>query len=138
MRAIPPIKAVMTPFPFWVDIDAPLASAREIMHTNAIRHLPVVDGGRLVGLLGLRDLAQPAGGGEPRLVRDACGGHPAYVVGLAEPLDRVLMHMAERGLDAALVVKDDRLAGIFTVSDACQHFGKLLRTLFPQGGDDAA
>jgi hypothetical protein len=36
------------------------------------------------------------------------------------------------------VVKEDKLAGIFTMSDACRHFAKLLRSLFPPGGDDAA
>jgi hypothetical protein len=46
--------------------------------------------------------------------------------------------MAEHCLDSALVVKDGRLAGIFTVSDACRQFGRLLRSLFPPGGDDAA
>jgi CBS domain-containing protein len=138
MKAIPPIKAVMTPFPFVIDIDAPLSRAREMMRANAIRHLPVVDTGRLVGLLGPRDLVPPGDGADDRRVRDACSGTPAYVVGLTEPLDRVLMHMADRRLDAALVVKDDKLAGIFTASDACQQFGKLLRTLFPQGGDEAA
>ena len=89
-------------------------------------------------MLGLRDLERPATGGDGPSVRDLCGGRPAYVVKLSEPLDRVLLHMADQGVDAALVVKDGKLAGIFTVSDACQQFGKLLRTLFPHGGDDAA
>jgi hypothetical protein len=47
--------------------------------------------------------------------------------------------MAKRRLGAALVVKDGRLAGIFTLTDACQCFAESLRERFPPaGGDEAA
>jgi acetoin utilization protein AcuB len=138
MKAIPPMKAVMTPFPHWVDIDAPLARARALMDEHAIRHLPVVEKGSLVSILGEDELRRAAEGvtGELR-VRDVCEAGP-YVVELFEPLDRVLLHMAEHHLDSMVVTKDGKLAGIFTVSDACRHFGKLLRSLFPPSGDSAA
>jgi acetoin utilization protein AcuB len=138
LKAIPPVKAMMTPFPYWVDIDDTLNRALEMMAEHAIHHMPVVEDGRLVSVLSQKDLhGVPKDRGKLR-VRDVCRGREAYVVGLSEPLDRVLFHMAEHGLDSALVVKDGRLAGIFTVSDACRHFGRLLRSLFPPGGDDAA
>ncbi len=137
MKAIPPVKAVMTTFPHWVEVDAPLARAHEMMAEHAIRHLPVMENGQLVSVLRDRDLESPSAAASLR-VRDVCDRETAYVVGLSEPLDRVLRHMAEHGLDSALVVKDGRLAGIFTVWDACRHFRKLLRSLFPPGGDDAA
>jgi CBS domain-containing protein len=138
LKAIPQVKAVMTPFPYWVDIDDALSRALAMMAEHAIHHLPVVEGGRLVSVLSEKDLPGASEDREKLRVRDVCHGGEAYVVGLSEPLDRVLFHMAEHGLDSALVVKDGKLAGIFTVSDACQHFGKLLRSLFPPGGDDAA
>jgi acetoin utilization protein AcuB len=138
MKAIPPMKAVMTPFPYWVDINAPVARALAIMQEHAIRHLPVMQGGDLVSVLGVRELQRATESSEPDLcVRDVCEPGP-YVVELFEPLDRVLHHMAEHRLDSVLVTKDGKLAGIFTVSDACRHFGKLLRSLFPPGGDSAA
>ena len=140
MKAIPPIKAVMTPFPYWIEIDAPVASAREMMTRQAIRHLPVMDRGRLVSVLTEEDVACPPEQTlerPGRLVRDVCEME-AYVVGLSEPLDRVLLHMAQNHVGSALVVKDGKLAGIFTVTDACRSFGKLLRSLFPAGGDDEA
>jgi CBS domain-containing protein len=64
--------------------------------------------------------------------------HGVYVVELTEPLDVVLLHMAKEHLDCALVVKDGKLAGIFTTTDASRAFGQLLRDLFPRGGGDAA
>ena len=139
MKAIPPIKAVMTPFPYWIEIDAPVASAREMMTRQAIRHLPVMERGRLVSVLTEKDVARPQQSSDSkwRLVRDVCEIE-AYVVGLSEPLDRVLLHMAQNHVGSALVVKDGKLAGIFTVTDACRSYGNLLRSLFPAGGDDEA
>ncbi len=139
MKAIPPIKAVMTPFPYWIESDATVRRAREVMAERKIRHLPVMQRGRLVSVLTDLELQRASD-------RDATGEQPvreickldAYVVGLSEPLDRVLLHMAEGHIESALVVKDGRLAGIFTMTDACLRFGRLLRSLFPPGGDDAA
>jgi acetoin utilization protein AcuB len=143
MKDIPPIKAVMTPFPYWVDIARPIADARAMMAEHDIRHLPVMEDGKLVSVVTDREIQMVLGAGpnppeEVDLsVRDVCR-RGAHVVGLAEPLDRVLRRMADEHLDSVLVVKDDKLAGIFTHTDACRHFGKLLRQLFPSGGDDEA
>ena len=43
-------------------------------------------------------------------------------------------------VDVAVVVKDGRLAGIFTMTDAFRGFAEFLRTQFPSsaGGDEAA
>ena len=63
----------------------------------------------------------------------------AYIVELTEPLDVVVLHMARHRIDCALVVKRQRLVGIFTMTDACRFLGGWLRSLFPRGdGDDAA
>ena len=67
------------------------------------------------------------------LLRDAVM-RDAYVVGIHEPVDVVLKEMAARHIGFALVVKDERLAGIFTASDACTRFADFLRQMFP--GDD--
>ena len=56
-----------------------------------------------------------------------------------ERLDRVLLHMADAHIGSALVVKEGKLAGIFTTNDACRCFADLLRSEFaPEEGDDAA
>ena len=43
MERIPPIKAVMTPFPHAVGIDDSIEMARQTMRTQAIRHLAVTE-----------------------------------------------------------------------------------------------
>jgi CBS domain-containing protein len=141
---IPPIKAVMTPFPYSVSLDDPAEKAGEMMTAHEIRHLPVVDDGRLVGVVTRRELevaGQPAlaGGLErPLAVRDLCREGACLVVDFDEPLDNVLLRMAERHLDSALVVRQDKLVGIFTVTDACRGFAEALRADRPAAGDDAA
>ena len=140
MNSIPQIRAVMTPFPHWVASEQPVSEAVRLMAEHEIRHLAVKTGGELVAVLTERDI-QNARNLNPRTdqlaVADVCV-RQAYVVELTEPLDRVLRGMAEKYSDSALVVKDGKLAGIFTMTDACRRFGDLLRSLFPSSGDDAA
>ena len=140
---IPSLKSVMTPFPWFIHIEDRLGRAAEVMAERDIRHLPVTQDGRLVGVLAERDLQLVMGSvasPEQRAgltVRDACV-LDAYVVETSEPLDRVLLTMARRHIGSALVVKNGKLAGIFTVSDACRCFAELLGSLFPEIGDDIA
>ena len=145
LKAIPPIKALMTPFPYFIDLDAPLERAREMMEPQQIRHLPVMSEGRLVGVVSAPAMirALEAAAGEPLteelLVRDVAQLEP-YIVDLSVPADVVLTQMAQRHVDVAVVVKHGRLAGIFTMTDAYRGFADLLRTQFPSpaGGDEAA
>ena len=142
MKHIPFIKSVMTPFPYSIGIDAPISQARSMMDEHDIHHLPVIEGDKLVSVISDREVALAldpalAPNAKSLCVRDLCS-RQAYVVELMEPLDRVLLHMARNHLDSAIVVKDDKLAGIFTITDACRCFGQMLRSLFPSGRDDAA
>jgi acetoin utilization protein AcuB len=143
MSRIPTIKTVMTPFPFSIDADADLGAARRKMEEHGIRHLPVLAEGEPIGMLTHRDLERAetaralAGRDRPRRVRDVCR-FPAYAVSLDEPLDNVLVHMASERVGSALVLRADKVVGIFTTTDACRHFAAHLRRDFPPTGDDAA
>ncbi len=134
MERIPPIKAVMTPFPHSIEIDDSIETARQAMSAHEIRHLAVTEGDRLVAVISEREIELATGA---RTIRDA-NPSPAHVVGLNEPLDRVLLAMARSHLDSALVLKREKLVGIFTTSDACRIFGACLRNLFPNDDDEAA
>ncbi len=139
MQGIPPIKAVMTPFPYSIQRDASIDAAKQMMKRHAIRHLPVMEGPELVGVITDRDIAlvlEPALGqaAEGTSVGDICSTE-LYVVELNEPLDRVLSRMAERHIGSTLVVKQGRLAGILTVTDVCRLYADRLRSLFPPSDD---
>ena len=114
------------------------------MREHNIRHLPVVEHHKLVGIISDRDIMLMLGpefncpSEQALKVKDACINE-AYTVDLAERLDNVLLYMAEHHIGSALVTKKGRLAGLFTVTDACRHFGEWLRSQFaPRGGNEVA
>ena len=136
--------AVMTPFPFYVDVSDSLLRAPDLMREHEVRHLPVVKNHALLGILTDRDLKRAL---DPDLglpskdelfVRDIYRPDP-YVVDDHASLDDVLEHMATQHLGSALVTKHGRLAGIFTSTDACRVYCEQLRRIFPKSmGSDAA
>lgn len=140
MKATPTIKTVMTPFPYAIAIDAPIAEAQAFMRKEKIRHLPVIDGGRLAGVVSDRDIklllgpefASPKP--EELKVRDAMV-ESAFIVDLNTPLRQVVSEMAEHRLGSAIVTRNGKLAGIFTVTDACRALAELLPAA--AGPDDA-
>ena len=137
----PSLKQAMTPFPYSVDMDSSLEIARATMQDHGIGHLPVKKGDELIGVLSDRDLLRVEGddgsGANGMHVRDILLGEP-LAVDIGMPLDRVVGTMAKRRIDCAVVLKEGRLAGIFTTIDACRVFSELLQDLGPAQGDDAA
>jgi len=53
------LEEVMTPSPQVVAPDKPFGFALSIMHEKGFRHLPVVDGGRIVGIVSSRNAMDP-------------------------------------------------------------------------------
>ena len=136
MNVIPSMRSVMTPFPFFVEIDDSVRRARSMMVEHEIRHLPVQERGVLVGILTDRDLKRaldPDLGLPPKdeLFVSEVFIPGAYVVDRGAPLDTVLEHMASHHIGSALVTRTGRLVGIFTASDACRMFAERLRALAP-------
>ena len=140
---IPLLKSVMSPFPFWIDADAPLLEAREMMQKHGVRHLPVKKSGELFSIITDRDLKftlDPTLGLPPReamRVRDVCV-YTAFTVDIDTRLDAVLAEMADRRIGSALVTRQDQLAGIFTYVDACRAFAEILREWRNDGQDPHA
>jgi CBS domain-containing protein len=52
------VREFMTPSPQMVDADATVGEALDVMLTGSFRHLPVTEGGRLVGIVSMTDLVQ--------------------------------------------------------------------------------
>ncbi len=135
MTQMPAVKTVMTPFPWSIDVKEGLEKAKAMMVEHGIRHLPVSEEGELVGVLSERDSMSHEG--EDVTVEAACR-RDAYIVDMAAPLARVAFELSRRRIGSALVMREGKLVGIFTSSDACRSLGELLQSLFPIGGNDAA
>jgi acetoin utilization protein AcuB len=140
-QRLPQILAYMTPFPYSIDVNAPLAEAHAFLRERHIRHLPVTAHGRLVGILTDRDIKLALG---PDLdspperelaVRDVFQPD-SYVVDAGEQLEEVAAKMAERHVGSALVTRSGKLVGIFTTTDACRALARVLREQHPEPGPD--
>lgn len=138
MKRIPQIIAFMTPFPYSIDIDAPLSEARAFMRRRRIRHLPVTAQRAIVGLVTDRDIKLVLGPDfayppEKELtVRDVCVENP-YIVPASTPVAVVAATMARRHIGSALITKRESLVGIFTSTDACRALAELLEPRKPGG-----
>ena len=128
MKQIPAIKTVMTAFPYWIDIDATLLDAEKMMNEHNIGHLPVKEEGKLMGIVSHHDIKQlrDTAGVNVELVKDVCV-FELYTVDMEEPLDNVVAHMANNHIGSAIIMKGERLAGVFTVNDAGHYLGDYLR-----------
>ena len=141
-RRMPPVAAAMTPFPYYVQADAAVSEGERLMGEHGIRHVPVQDGGRVVGIISHRDLhhlvnpALPRRDRERIRARDILVPDP-YVVEMNAPLDEVVAEMSRRQIGSAIVVRHQRLAGILAVTDVCRVLAEILRQRFPSGGDAA-
>ncbi|HEX2741601.1 MAG TPA: CBS and ACT domain-containing protein [Rubrobacter sp.] len=114
--------------------EASAAEAWSLCREHNIRHVPVVQEGRLAGLVSDRDLRDVRGGGEgresdtPRWVR--LGDMMTRNVVTIHPLDTIehaARELYERKIGCLPVVADDELVGIITSED-------MMRTLIEMVG----
>lgn len=134
----------MTPFPYSIGPGATLRVAREMMAAHNVRHLPVTNAHELVGIISHSDMMAVWAGkkGEQALddltVKDIYISD-VYTVELDEPLENVLLTMADRHIGSAIVTRRGRLAGVFTSVDVCRCFGEYLQANFLRPcGDEVA
>lgn len=124
-----PIGDFMTPSPHTIGLKQPLAEARVRMTQFGIRHLPVLDGGELRGILTERDIALVLStaeeGADELTAEDAMTPEP-YTVVKETPLQPVIQEMAEKKYGAAIVMDGTRIAGLITVTDAMLLLSNLL------------
>jgi len=90
-----------------------------MMRTHDVRHLPVLDAGKLVGVISDRDVQRFSRFYDPDIEVEDAMTDDVYTVIRDEPLDRVVELMAKRKVGSAVIV-DSRgsVEGIFTTIDA--------------------
>jgi acetoin utilization protein AcuB len=127
----PTIESVMTTYPYVIELDSLAMTARTMMQQLKVRHLPVRDGDKVMGVVTeqILQMAEACGkdlSGSGLKVRELCTKN-VLLVAPEEPLESVLRRMADRHVEVALVLRQGHLAGIFTTTDACRRYADGLR-----------
>jgi acetoin utilization protein AcuB len=119
----------MTTSPHTIGRALPLSVAHRIMREHGIRHLPVLDGGQIVGLLSERDilLVESLPGTDPTHVSvEEAAVENVFATGPDAPLAEVVESMLERKLGSAVVTDQGHVVGVFTTMDALRALRDLL------------
>jgi signal-transduction protein with cAMP-binding, CBS, and nucleotidyltransferase domain len=126
----PPLTAVMTADVVVVDAEARVPTALHVMATTGVRHLPVVDRGRCLGVLVETDLVRCLAQGFPT----AAGAVTASLRQLYRPAPELpararvsdaARHVSADVSDAVLVADHGRLLGIVTATDLVRLLARL-------------
>lgn len=130
-KPIPSIQKYMTTTPHSIGSEQTIAKASAMMSLHQIRHLPVLHGGQLLGILTDRDIKLIESFADVDVtkvsVQEAMTEGP-YTVSPETPLDEVVQTMAEKKYGSAVIVQNHKVVGIFTTVDACQALAELLNT----------
>ena len=123
------VERFMTRAPHTIGRDQPLAVAHRLMREHRVRHLPVLDGGALAGIISLRDLHLLETLTEIDLetipVEEAMTTE-VEVMPPSTPIKDVVMTMLERRIGSIVVARDRHIVGIFTTVDALAALALLL------------
>lgn len=121
----------MSPDPVTVSGDTPVQETRRLLDYYGIRHLLVVDAGRLVGVVSDRDVritdsalrkalrsATVANLVDDERPTETIMSSPAHVIDIDEPVEAAARLMLSRRISALPVVEGcNRLCGIITSTD---------------------
>jgi len=121
------VSKYMSPGPPTNGREQSLAAAKQLMHKSHVRHLPVLHGGKLVGVISERELdvigALP--GSKQLSVEDAMVPD-VYVTSQDAELATVVSDMARLKVGSAIVVQGDDVVGVFTAVDGLRALADLL------------
>ncbi len=127
------VKEVMVKEVATLDVHDELSLADDIMRLGRIRHLPVMDGVRLVGIVSERDLfrsslAQALGGGQTsrelmKTVRlDEIMVREIVTISPELDLCQAVKIMVDKKIGCLPVVDQDRLVGLLTETDVMLQY----------------
>jgi CBS domain-containing protein len=134
-RRIPTVGDLMQRDVVTLDAAANLDVAERLMRSDRIRHLPIVSGNHLVGLLSQRDVLRAGLSGVP----PRCSGVPLAHLSVREAMTtQVHVSLPESTLASAVemmllkdigclpVVEGKRVVGLLTRTDCLRHLLELL------------
>jgi acetoin utilization protein AcuB len=142
MGAMPVVSNIMTPNPLTVTPRNAIRTAVNLMREGGFRRLPVVDRGRLVGIITDRDLRRAAN--SPFVVREqwydnfildhievaSCMTPNPVTIGPTEPVAEAARLMRNHKIGGLPVVSDGQLVGIVTETDLLDFLIRMLEREF--------
>lgn len=115
-RGPPSVSDCMSRLPHELSRLDTVAEARAVMADSGVRHLPVLDGPRLYGVISERDVPERGVEGAIRL-EDICV-RDVFTLSPTDTVVAAARGMLRRNIRSAVVVDGGVVVGIFTTSDA--------------------
>jgi acetoin utilization protein AcuB len=129
VRQYPEVREYMTAAPQTIGPTSSLSKAVKTMREHQVRHLPVVDRDRVVGVLSQRDILimESLPGVNPTEVRvDEAMVKDVFTAAPETPVGEVVETMIDRKLGSTIVAEGGRVLGVFTTTDALRALHDLL------------
>ena len=122
------IAKYMTAGPHTIGREQSLIAAKQVMHKNHVRHLPVLHAGKLVGVVSERelDVISALPGSNQLSVEDAMVPD-VYAISEDAQLETVAAEMARLKIGSAVVLKGDDVVGVFTAVDGLRALADALK-----------
>ncbi len=118
----------MTRIPVEVERCERVSEAVALMNTCGIRHLPVMSGSHLKGVISHRDILQASvefGDEIDNMLLEEICQKDVLSVSPITPIDQVAEQMLEQQVGSAVVVDGDFVVGIFTTTDALRGLSEM-------------
>lgn len=135
MKKSETVSSIMTKNLVKLNLNDSLAKAEVLFKKNKIKHLPVVNGGKIVGMLSLSDLLRisyaDASDHTGRIVEDSVYDyftlenvmtHKVACVNTDDSIKHVAEILSKENFHALPVIEHDHLIGIVTSTDIINYF----------------
>ncbi|HSL52712.1 MAG TPA: CBS and ACT domain-containing protein [Candidatus Deferrimicrobiaceae bacterium] len=137
------VRDIMQAHPVSATLETRLPHLLRLLQRRGFRHVPVLDAGRLVGIVSDRDIKQAMvsaasmteGRERERLLDELTAGQimarAVVTIGPMFGVEEAARLMATRKISALPVTEEDRLVGIVTETDVLQLFVRAMGVLEP-------
>jgi acetoin utilization protein AcuB len=137
------VRDIMQAHPVSATLETRLPDLLRLLQRRGFRHVPIVDGGKLVGIVSDRDIKQSMisassmteGRERERLLDELTAGQimarAVVTIGPMFAVEDAARLMATRKISALPVTDEDRLVGIVTETDVLQLFVRAMGVLEP-------
>lgn len=126
-----PVDEFTTPDPITANEDMAIEDLRDLMDKHGIRHVPVLRGDSVVGVISDRDVRIVSGLPETQKSQVRAGDIMAadpLTVDATTPLDEVAYAMSEKKVGSVIVMDEGgQFLGIFTAIDALNALIEIVR-----------